>query len=89
MSGFEKGQIIMTRQFGQSIFETARLVACSRSAVARTYLESKGGKHKLPTGSSAARTPQCQMWKKVIMSGTNQQKGYGGKNGRSSKLPQG
>ena len=37
LSEFDKGQIVMARQLGQSISETARLVGCSRSAVVSTY----------------------------------------------------
>ncbi|GBL92539.1 hypothetical protein AVEN_123733-1 [Araneus ventricosus] len=33
LSEFDRGQIVMTRRFGTSITETARLVGCSRSAV--------------------------------------------------------
>ena len=37
LSNFDKGQIVMARRLGQSIFETARLVGCSQSAVVSTY----------------------------------------------------
>jgi len=37
VSDFDKGQIVMARQLGQSISETARLVCCSQSAVVRIY----------------------------------------------------
>ena len=37
LSDFDKGQIAMARQVGQSISETARLVGCSHSAVVSTY----------------------------------------------------
>ena len=37
LSDFDKGQVIMAIQLGQSISETARLVGCSRSPVVSTY----------------------------------------------------
>ncbi|ROL52522.1 Sodium/potassium-transporting ATPase subunit beta-1-interacting protein 2 [Anabarilius grahami] len=37
LSKFDKGQIVMARRLGQSIFKTAALVGCSRSAVVSIY----------------------------------------------------
>ncbi|ROL50303.1 hypothetical protein DPX16_19107 [Anabarilius grahami] len=37
LSEFDKGQIVMARQLGQSISKTAALVGCSRSAVVSIY----------------------------------------------------
>ncbi|ROL49972.1 hypothetical protein DPX16_6380 [Anabarilius grahami] len=37
LSEFDKGEIVMARQLGQSISETAALVGCSRSAVVNIY----------------------------------------------------
>ncbi|ROL45969.1 hypothetical protein DPX16_4783 [Anabarilius grahami] len=37
LSEFDKGQIVMARQLGQSISKTAALVGCSRSAVVNIF----------------------------------------------------
>ena len=37
LSEFDKDQIVMARQLGQSIFKTAALVGCSRPAVVSIY----------------------------------------------------
>ncbi|KAI4872592.1 hypothetical protein NFI96_002177 [Prochilodus magdalenae] len=37
LSDFDRGQIVVARRLGQSISQTAKLVGCSRSAVANTY----------------------------------------------------
>ncbi|GFV52136.1 uncharacterized protein TNCV_5070571 [Trichonephila clavipes] len=37
LSDFDRGQILMARRLGKSIYETARLVVCSRSTVVSTY----------------------------------------------------
>ncbi|KAF3698669.1 hypothetical protein EXN66_Car014356 [Channa argus] len=37
LSDFDKGQIVMARQLGQSISQTAELVGCSQSAVVSIY----------------------------------------------------
>ena len=37
LSEFDKGQIVMARQLGQSISKTAALVGCSQSAVVSIY----------------------------------------------------
>ncbi|ROL43997.1 hypothetical protein DPX16_10281 [Anabarilius grahami] len=37
LSEFDKGQVVMARQLGQSISKTVALVGCSQSAVVRIY----------------------------------------------------
>ncbi len=37
LSEFDKGQIVMARQLGQSISKTAALVGCSQSAVVNIF----------------------------------------------------
>ncbi|ROJ33147.1 hypothetical protein DPX16_17969 [Anabarilius grahami] len=37
LSEFDKGQIVMARRLGQSIYKTAALVGCSQSAVGSIY----------------------------------------------------
>ncbi|XP_015911309.2 uncharacterized protein [Parasteatoda tepidariorum] len=37
LSDFNRGQIVMAHRLGTSIFETARLMGCSRSIVVSTY----------------------------------------------------
>ncbi|GFW84007.1 uncharacterized protein TNCV_1661761 [Trichonephila clavipes] len=37
LSDFDRGRIVMARRLETSIFETARLVGCSRSTVVSTY----------------------------------------------------
>ena len=45
LSNFDKGQIVIARQLGQSLSKTTALVGCSWSAVVSTYQKwSKEGK---------------------------------------------
>lgn len=43
LNDFEKGQIVMVRQLGESIFETESLVGCSWAPVVSTYQKCKEG----------------------------------------------
>lgn len=37
LTDFDKGQVVMAREMGVSVSETAKLVGCSRDAVVRAY----------------------------------------------------